>query len=101
MTNASRNLTASGTQALSNKTSIPNDAIARKRHTDSLAHECCVVNACAGLNPAAYRECVNSLQSMVDWLCHFRLDMTPEMVQKADQCISALKQVLAHAQEQP
>ena len=64
---------------------------------------CCLHGRCQDsqprLNPVAYRACVNTLYSMVDWLCHFRLDMTPEMGKKADECISALKQALAHAQE--
>ena len=64
MTSTSSDLTATSTQPLSKQPSVPNEAITRKRHTDSLAHECCAVNGCAGLNPAAYREVVEALRAI-------------------------------------
>lgn len=64
MTRTRRSSTTTGTQPLSSQPSIPNKTIAGKRHTDSLAHECCVVNGCAGLNPAAYREVVEALKAI-------------------------------------
>lgn len=65
MTSTSSDLTATSTQPLSKQPSVPNEAITRKRHTDSLAHECCAVNGCAGLNPAAYQRLVAACQALL------------------------------------
>lgn len=68
------------------------------------------LNGCAGLNPAAYRECVEALRSLVKYAHLYRTSSEEarkrvlfgqSLDEALPQAISEAEQALSHTQEQP
>lgn len=56
------------------------------------------INGCAGLNPAAYRDCVKALQAALPYVLH---DFRPEEgIQKQMAVVHQIQAALANSQEE-